>query len=41
MEKIHLYKIDEKYSEYIYEENNKVMKSFSNKKTRPFIRYCT
>lgn len=41
MEKLYLYKIDGKYSEYIYEESNKVMKAFSTKKTRPFIRYCT
>lgn len=40
MEKLYLYKIDSKYSEYIYEASNKVMKAFSTKKTRPFIRYC-
>ena len=37
MENLHLYRITEEYSRYIYEENNKVMKNFATKRRRPYI----
>lgn len=37
MEDLHLYRITEEYSKYMYEENNKAMKSFESKRRRPYI----
>ncbi len=38
MSNMKLYRISENYSKYLYEENNKVLKSFDNKGIRPFVR---
>lgn len=37
MKNLYLYRIDEEYSKYMYEENNKVMKNFDTKRGRPYI----
>lgn len=38
MKNLDLYRIEEEYAKYMHEKENKVMKAFENKKTRPFIR---
>lgn len=40
MENLYLYKVNEQYSKYMYEKNKKVIKSFEEKRKRPFVRNC-
>ena len=37
MENLYLYRVNEEYSKYIYESNNKVMRNFESKTKRPYV----